>query len=72
MPRTLHHVSLMSIASAASMAIAILLSLIFVGIEDHPGYGYGGNYPTLGEVTTSIGLPNGGPGFVAGFNAVLK
>ena len=54
------------------MAIAILLSLIFVGIEDHPLYGYGGNYPALGEVKTSIGLPDGGPGFVAGFNAVLK
>ena len=62
----------MSIVSAASMGIAIILSLIFVGIEDHPFYGYGGNYPELGEVVTSIGLPNGGQGFVATTNAVLK
>lgn len=30
------------------------------------------NYPTLGPVVTSVGLPNGGPGFVDGLNAVLK
>lgn len=42
-PRTLKHVSLMSILSASSMAIAILLFFIFVGIEDHPTYGYNGN-----------------------------
>ena len=71
-PRTLHHVSLMSIVSATCMAIAIILSMIYGGIEDAPLYGYGGNYPTQGPVTTSIGLPNGGPGFVAGLNAVLK
>jgi len=62
----------MSIVSAACMAIAILLSLIFSGTEAAPLYGYGGNYPTLGPVKTSVGLPDGGPGFVAGLNAVLK
>ena len=62
----------MSIVSAVSMFIAILLSLIYSGIEDAPLYGYGGNYPTLGPVTTAVGLPDGGPGFVAGLNAVLK
>jgi hypothetical protein len=62
----------MSIGSAISMGIAILLSLIYVGIEDAPLYGYGGNYPTQGPVETSIGLPNGGSGFVATTNAVLK
>ena len=72
LPRTLKHVSIMSIGSAISMGIAILLSLIYVGIEDAPLYGYGGNYPTQGPVTTSIGLPNGGSGFVATTNAVLK
>lgn len=61
----------MSIVSATAMGIAILLSLIYAGIEDHPLYGYGGNYPELGPVKTSIGLP-GAPGFVAGTNAVLK
>ncbi|KAK8846528.1 hypothetical protein IAR55_005614 [Kwoniella newhampshirensis] len=72
LPRTLNHVSLMSIVSAIAMAIAIILSLVYAGIEDAPFYGYGGNYPTLGPVTTSIGLPGGGPGFVAGLNAVLN
>jgi hypothetical protein len=64
----------MSIVSAGSMAIAIILSLIYVGIEDHPLYGYGGNWPTQGEVRTSIGLPNGGGSgnFVSIVNAVLK
>lgn len=72
LPRTLHHVSLMSIVSATAMALAILLSMIYAGIEDAPFFGYGGNFPTLGPVTTSVGLPDGGPGFVAGLNAVLK
>nr|ODN86026.1 hypothetical protein L203_04526 [Cryptococcus depauperatus CBS 7841] len=71
-PRTLNHVSLLSIISAIAMFIAILLSLIYAGIEDAPGFGYGGSYPELGPVTTSIGLPNGGPGFVNGLNAVLN
>jgi len=62
----------MSIVSAIAMAIAIILSLIYAGIETAPLYGYGGNYPTLGPVVTATGLPDGGPGFVAGFNAVLK
>ena len=61
----------MSIVSAIAMGIAILLSMIYAGIEDHPFAGYGGNYPELGPVKTSIGLP-GAPGFVAGTNAVLK
>jgi hypothetical protein len=32
-PRTLRHVSFMSIFSASAMAIAILLFMIFAGIE---------------------------------------
>ncbi|WVR04216.1 hypothetical protein IAU60_001216 [Kwoniella sp. DSM 27419] len=72
LPRTLNHVSMMSMVSAIAMFIAIILSLVYAGIEDAPFYGYGGNYPELGPVKTSVGLPNGGPGFVAGLNAVLK
>jgi hypothetical protein len=53
------------------MAIAIILSLVYAGIEDHPLYGYGGNYPELGPVETSVTIP-GNPGFVNGMNAVLK
>nr|XP_018266024.1 uncharacterized protein I303_02402 [Kwoniella dejecticola CBS 10117]OBR88182.1 hypothetical protein I303_02402 [Kwoniella dejecticola CBS 10117] len=71
LPRTLNHVSIMSVVSAIAMGIAIILSMVYAGIEDHPFYGYGGNYPELGEVKTSIGLP-GAPGFVAGTNAVLN
>ena len=72
LPRTLNHVSIMSIGSAVAMAIAIILSLVFAGIEAGPLYGYNGDYPTLGPVVTSTSLPGGGPGFVPGFNAVLK
>jgi len=39
------------------MFIAILLSLIFAGIESHPRGGYGGDYPTLGPVQTWGGIP---------------
>ncbi|WWC87430.1 uncharacterized protein L201_002319 [Kwoniella dendrophila CBS 6074] len=71
LPRTLNHVSIMSVVSAIAMAIAIILSMVYAGIEDHPLYGYGGNYPELGPVKTSVGLP-GSPGFVNGLNAVLN
>lgn len=50
LPRTLNHVFLMSMFSAACMGIAILLFLVFAGIEDAPGYGYNGSYPTEGAV----------------------
>lgn len=71
LPRTFNHVSTMGIVSAVCMGIAIILSLVYAGIEDHPVYGYGGNYPELGEVTTSTTVP-GKPTFVNAFNAVLK
>lgn len=45
LPRTLKHVSFMSMFSAAAMGIAILLFLVFAGIEAHPDYGYFGNWP---------------------------
>lgn len=61
----------MSIVSASAMFIAIILSLAYAGSEAHPLYGYGGNYPKLGPVKTSAGLPTN-PGFVDGLNAVLK
>ncbi|BEJ17198.1 hypothetical protein CspHIS471_0605990 [Cutaneotrichosporon sp. HIS471] len=70
-PRTLNHVTSMGVFSAFCMGIAILLCLIFSGIQPHPGKGYGGTYPSLGEVYTTAGLP-GNPGFVNGFNAVLN
>lgn len=38
-PRTLKHVSFMSMFSAACMGIAILLFMVFAGIEEAPLYG---------------------------------
>jgi hypothetical protein len=70
-PRTLNHVSFMSMFSAACMGIAILLFLVFAGIEDAPLYGYGGDYPSLGPVKT-YAFPLPGTDFVACMNAVLN
>lgn len=70
-PRTLNHVSSMSMASSACMGIAILLFLVFVGIEDAPLYGYNGNYPTAGLVKT-YAFPKPGTTWVACMNAVLN
>src|ERR1700760_1637006 len=52
LPRTLKHVSFMSMFSASCMGLAILLFMIFAGIEDAPLYGYNGDYPTDGPVHT--------------------
>lgn len=68
-PRTLKHVSFMSMFSAACMGIAILLFLVFVGIEDAPGYGYSGVYPKAGPVKT-YAFPPAGTTWVACMNAV--
>ncbi|KAK5193929.1 hypothetical protein LTR92_006269 [Exophiala xenobiotica] len=70
-PRTLNHVSFMSMFSAACMALAILLFLIFAGIEDAPLYGYYGNYPTDGPVRT-YAFPVPGTTWVGCMNAVLN
>lgn len=72
LPRTLKDVSAMSVFSAISMGIAILLALVFSGIEDHPLAGYGGAWPELGPVRTWGGFPTPQPSFVAGLNAVLN
>lgn len=89
-PRTLRHVSFMSMFSgkirtspawirniqtnvpaAACMGLAILLFLIFAGIEKAPGYGYLGDYPTAGPVST-FAFPPKDTTFVAAMNAVLN
>ena len=70
-PRTLKHVSFMSMFSAACMGIAILLFLVFAGIEDAPGYGYNGTYPKAGPVKT-YAFPPAGTTWVACMNAVLN
>lgn len=53
------------------MGLAILLFLIFAGIEKAPLYGYGGDYPTLGEVRT-YAFPLPGTDWIACMNAVLN
>lgn len=70
-PRTLRHVSFMSMFSAACMGIAILLFLVFAGIEDAPLYGYNGDYPSDGLVGT-YAFPKAGTTWVACMNAVLN
>ncbi|KAL9620469.1 MAG: hypothetical protein Q9160_005054 [Pyrenula sp. 1 TL-2023] len=70
-PRTLRHVSFMSIGSAICMGTAILLFLIFAGIEEAPLYGYNGNYPTDGPVRT-YAAPIAGTTWVQCMNAVLN
>jgi hypothetical protein len=57
--------------SAACMGIAILLFLVFAGTEDHPLYGYSGNYPKAGKVKT-YAFPAEGTTWVAAMNAVLN
>ncbi|KAI1615872.1 transmembrane amino acid transporter protein-domain-containing protein [Exophiala viscosa] len=69
--RTLKHVSFMCMFSAFFMALAILLFLVFAGIEDAPGYGYYGDYPTDGPVNT-YAFPLPGTTWVGCMNAVLN
>ncbi|TVY14516.1 N amino acid transport system protein [Lachnellula arida] len=70
-PRTLNHISFMSMFSAACMAIAILLFMVFAGIEDAPLVGYFGDYPTDGPVRT-YAFPLPGTTWVNCLNAVLN
>lgn len=53
------------------MALAILLFLVFAGIETAPLYGYNGDYPTDGPVMT-YAFPPAGTTWVAAMNAVLN
>lgn len=53
------------------MGLAILLFLVFAGIEDAPGYGYLGDYPTAGPVHT-YAFPLPGTTWIACMNAVLN
>lgn len=95
MPRTLKHVSYMSMFSgqyitlsktspfrlfadhrysafaASCMGLAILLFVVFAGIEDAPLYGYNGEYPTDGLVKTYT-FPLPGTTWVQCMNAVLN
>ena len=62
---------LTNIVPAACMAMAILLFLIFAGIEKAPLYGYYGDYPTDGPVRT-YAFPIAGTTWIGCMNAVLN
>lgn len=53
------------------MALAVLLFMVFAGVEDAPFYGYAGNYPELGEVKT-YAFPQSGVTWINCMNAVLN
>jgi len=71
LPRTLNHVSFMGMFSAACMGLAILLFMVFAGIQDHPTKGYGKAWPLEGPVHT-YAFPKAGTTWVACMNAVLN
>lgn len=70
-PRTLNHVSFMSIFSAACMAIALILLMVFAGVEDNPAIGYQGEWPTAGPVRT-YAFPQKTTNWVATVNGMLN
>jgi len=71
-PRTLKHVSFMSMFSAACMGLAIILFLVFAGIEDNPSQGYGGKWPKAGDKVVTTAFPVAGVTWVDCLNAVLN
>ncbi|KAL1663023.1 transmembrane amino acid transporter protein-domain-containing protein [Schizophyllum commune] len=67
LPRTLSQLSGMAVFSAITMGIAVLLAIIFAGIEDKP-FGY---TPELGEPKATL-FPVKGTTFVQGMSAFLN
>lgn len=53
------------------MAIAMLLTLIYSGIQDHPVYGYGGVWPKAGAAIFTTAGAQAGVTFIPAFNATL-
>lgn len=48
---------MMSVVSAIAMGIAIILSLVYAGIEDAPFYGYGGSVSSFWDESMYTYLP---------------
>ncbi|KAK5108906.1 hypothetical protein LTR62_007708 [Meristemomyces frigidus] len=77
-PRTLKHVSFMSMFSATAMGLAILLFLVFSGIEAAPSAGYAGVFTNVNGTYSpeypvkTYALPPPGTNFVAAMGAVLN
>jgi Na+/proline symporter len=66
LPRPLSQLSGVGAFSAATMFIAVLLAVVFVGIQDHPG----GYKEGIEPIVTNFPLP--GTTFVAGMSAFLN
>lgn len=49
LPRTLNQLSGLGVFSAVTMGIAVLLAIIFSGVQDHP-FGYTGDAPIVTAV----------------------
>ncbi|CEH18139.1 amino acid [Ceraceosorus bombacis] len=72
LPRTLNHLTGMSVVSAVCMGIAIILFLVFAGIEANPLYGYGGTWPAAGDVVRTTAFPPPGTTWVECLQAALN
>ncbi|KAK4698453.1 hypothetical protein P7C70_g7821, partial [Phenoliferia sp. Uapishka_3] len=72
LPRSLNHITAISVVSAGFMGLSILLFLIFSGIEDHPLKGYSGAWPEAGAKVYTTAFPAEGVTWVDCLNAVLN
>jgi hypothetical protein len=54
------------------MFVAIVLQLVFAGIEDHPASGYGGEWPEMGAAVKTSIFPVEGTTWIQCLNAVLN
>ncbi|KAG6819426.1 hypothetical protein H0H93_011984 [Arthromyces matolae] len=66
LPRTLSQMSYLGVFSAVTMGIAVLLAMIFAGVQSHPA-GY-----ILGSEPIVTVIPVKGTGFVGGMSAFLN
>ncbi|KAI0263580.1 transmembrane amino acid transporter protein-domain-containing protein [Gloeopeniophorella convolvens] len=66
LPRTLNQLGSLGVISAVTMGIAVLLAIIFSGVQDHP-FGY-----ILGEEPLVTAVPVKGTSYVTGMSAFLN
>ncbi|KAI0308827.1 transmembrane amino acid transporter protein-domain-containing protein, partial [Amylostereum chailletii] len=66
LPRTLDQMGALGVVSALTMGIAVLLAIVFAGVQDHPA-GY-----VVGEAPLVTAFPVEGTTFVAGMSAFLN
>ena len=68
LPRTLSQMSWIGTFSAATMGIAVLLAIVFAGVQGRPN---GFDLETLGEPIVHLFAPPG-TGYIAGMSAFLN